>query len=171
VFDGLRAKGVEGADELVNGFAVLAAYLDDLTLGSDTIDWHLRDSRQVLQRTRDSWLRMKLSTCSFGQQTVELLGHRVSFGKVTPSDDHNQVFSRFQEPRNESELLRFIGLVGLFAEHVEHSADKLAPLDEVICGTGWNQKKPKRRKIHIPDREINDGVSDNEHRSRHYERY
>jgi hypothetical protein len=75
----------------------------------------------------------------FGKRSVELLGHRVSHGLVRPSDDHTAVFANFKEPRNVFELLRFIGLVIFFDEHVESAADRLAPLYEVLVGTGWNR--------------------------------
>jgi hypothetical protein len=67
---------------------------------------------------------------------VELLGHRVSHGLVRPSDNHKAVFANFKEPRNASELLRFIGLVIFFGEHVESAADRLAPLYKALVGTG-----------------------------------
>jgi hypothetical protein len=82
---------------------------------------------------------------------VELLGHRVSHGLVRLSDDHTAVFANFKEPRNASELLRFIGLVIFFGKHVESAADRLAPLYEVLVGTGWNRKKSKKQKIVLAD--------------------
>jgi hypothetical protein len=77
---------------------------------------------------------------------MDFLGHRVSHGLVRPSDDHTAVFENFKEPRNASELLRFIGLVMSFGEHVESAADRFAPLYEVLVGTGWNRKKRKNRR-------------------------
>jgi hypothetical protein len=72
---------------------------------------------------------------------VELLGHRVSHGLERPSDDHTAVFANSKEPRNAFELLRFIGLVVFFGEHVKTAEDPLAPLYEVLVGTGWNREK------------------------------
>jgi hypothetical protein len=74
---------------------------------------------------------------------VELLGHRVSHGLERPSDDHPAVFANFKESRNASELLRLIGLVIFFGEHVESATDRLAPLYEVHVGTAWNLKSVK----------------------------
>jgi hypothetical protein len=65
----------------------------------------------VLERTRGAGLKLKLAKFHFGKRSVELLGDRVSQGLVRPSDDHTAVYANFKEPRNASELLRFIGLV------------------------------------------------------------
>lgn len=148
VYDGLRlADGME----VSNVCAIMAAYLDDLGIGSETAADHLRDLRQVFERTRAAGLRFKLAKCLFGKRSVEILGHQVANGSIRPSNDHLAVFSRFREPRNAADLLRFIGLVGFFGEHVEGAADRLAPLYEVLVGTGWNKKKPKRRKVVVSD--------------------
>jgi RNase H-like domain found in reverse transcriptase len=61
------------------------------------------------------------------------------------------VFANFKEPWNAPELLRFIGLVIFFGEHVESAADRLAPLCEVLKGTGWNRKKRKKHKVMVAD--------------------
>jgi hypothetical protein len=75
----------------------------------------------------------------------------VSHGLVRTSDDHTVVFVNIEEQRNASELLRFIGLVIFFGEHVESAADRLAPLYEVLVGTGWNRKKRKKQKVVVAD--------------------
>jgi Reverse transcriptase (RNA-dependent DNA polymerase) len=143
VYMGLRFTG---ENEVENVCAVMAAYLDDLAVGSDSAAVYLVDLEAVLERTRGAGLKLKLSKCLFGKRSVELLGHRVSHGLVRPSDDHTAVFANFKEPRNASELLRFIGLVIFFGEHVESAADRLAPLYEVLVGTSWNRKKRKNRR-------------------------
>jgi RNase H-like domain found in reverse transcriptase len=80
-----------------------------------------------------------------------MLGHRVSHGLVRPSDAHTAVLAILKEPWKASELLRFIGLVIFFGQHVESAADRLAPLYEVLVGTGWNRKKRKKQKVVVAD--------------------
>jgi hypothetical protein len=129
IYVGLRFTG---ENEVENVCAVMDAYLDDLAVGSDSAAEHLVDLKAVLKRTRGAGLKLKLAKRLFGKRSVELLGHHVSHGLVRPWDDHTAVFANFREPRNASELLRFIGLVIFFGEHVESAADRLAPLYEVL---------------------------------------
>jgi uncharacterized glyoxalase superfamily protein PhnB len=148
VYGSLRFTGLNEVDRVC---AVMVAYLDDLAVRSDTVDQHLTDWHAVFDRTLAAGFRMKLSKCLFGKKAIELLGHKVTAGKILPSDGHASTFDLFHEPRNASELLRFIGLVGFFGEHVESAADRIAPLFDVLIGTGWNKKKNKRRKVVVQD--------------------
>jgi hypothetical protein len=143
LYVGLRFTG---ENEVENVCAVMAAYLDDIAVGSDLAAKHLVDLEAVLKRTRCAGLKLKLAKCLFGKRLVELLCHRVSHGLVRPSDDHTAVFANCKESRNASELLRFIGLVIFFGENVESAADRLAPLYDVLVGTGWNRKKRKKQR-------------------------
>jgi Reverse transcriptase (RNA-dependent DNA polymerase) len=106
---GLRYKG---ENEVKNVCAVMAAYLEDLAMGSDSAAEHLVDLDAVLERTRGAGLKLKLAKCLFGKQSVELLSHRVSHGLVRPSDDHTAVSANFKEPRNASSCC--VSLVWLY---------------------------------------------------------
>jgi citrate lyase synthetase len=103
VYVGLRFTG---DNEVENVCAVMAAYLDDLAVGSDSVAKHLVDLEAVLERTRGAGLKLKVSKCLFEKRSMELLGHRVSHGLVRPSDDYTAVFANFKEPWNAFELLR-----------------------------------------------------------------
>lgn len=130
---------------------IMGAYLDDMMVGSDSPAEHLQDLRNVFERKRKEGLWMNLAKRQFGIRLVELLGHRVSFGEVLPSDDYTNFFEKYKEPTCAAESLRFIGLVGLFREHVDNCSDRLAPLYVVLEGSGWHKKKPRRRKIQVPN--------------------
>jgi hypothetical protein len=78
----------------------LQDYLDDISVGSDTPAQHIADVRDMLQRTKDARLRLKLAKCSFGKAEVELLGHKVKFGEVRPNDKHRECLQHFAEPTN-----------------------------------------------------------------------
>jgi len=129
----------------------LQAYLDDLAVGSDTPAQHVADVRDVLNRTRKANLRLKLSKCAFGRNEVEVLGHKVSHGRVQPNDRHRDCLRDFAEPTNVTELLRFLGLLQFFASHIDRLAEMARPLYHVLGGTGWNEKKPRKRVIELPD--------------------
>ena len=60
----------------------LLVYLDDLLVYSESLDQHLIDVRQTLQRLRDNQLKAKRSKCEFAVQHVEYLGHIIAKGTV-----------------------------------------------------------------------------------------
>jgi RNase H-like domain found in reverse transcriptase len=68
-----------------------------------------------------------------------------------PSETHIGGFRNFAEPTNLTELQRFLGCVQFFANHIDHCADKAAPLYEVLVDTAWNKKKSKKLVLPLPD--------------------
>jgi Reverse transcriptase (RNA-dependent DNA polymerase) len=130
VYEGLRWTGAEGEDGLVR--AILTAYQDDLSVGSMSVEEHLADLEGTLARTLKHNLRFKLEKCKFGCREVEILGHKVQHGEIRPYDPHVQAIQIFREPSNVAELLRFLGLVKFFGNHVDHLADKACPLYAVL---------------------------------------
>lgn len=94
-------------------------------------------------------IRIKLRKCSFGTLSMEGLGYRIEQGKIEPMDSHKEAMKNYRTPTNGTELLSFLGVVQFFSDHVSHCADRIAPLYEMLVGTGWNKKKPKSQKIHI----------------------
>jgi transposase InsO family protein len=129
----------------------VAAYQDDVSVGTETPGEHVDSLDVVLGRLVRKGLRLKLAKCSFGRESVEVLGHRVRFGEVVPSDRHLQAIRNFREPSNASELLRFLGLINFFSEFIESAADRMRPLYRVLDGTPWNRKKRKGATIRVPD--------------------
>jgi hypothetical protein len=125
----------------------LQVYLDDIAVGSDTPEQHVKDVREMLQQTRAAGLKLKLKKCGFGKDSIEILGHSVRLGEVRPNDAHRECVSRLNEPTNATELLRFLGVLQFFSAHIDHLAEMAAPLYQVLEGTKWNAKKPTKRSI------------------------
>jgi hypothetical protein len=63
VYVGLRFTS---ENEVENVCAVMATYLDDLAVGSDSAAEHLVDMEAVLERTRGAGLKLKLSKFCLG---------------------------------------------------------------------------------------------------------
>ncbi|GKV20109.1 hypothetical protein SLEP1_g30273 [Rubroshorea leprosula] len=65
----------------LNKFVV--AYLDDIVVYRETLEEHVQHLRQVPQVLRENELYVKQEKCSFAQQEVMFLGHRVGHGKTS----------------------------------------------------------------------------------------
>jgi hypothetical protein len=126
---------------------ILEAYQDDISVGSETAGKHVEDVRRTLQRTREANLRTKLQKCVFGKVRVTVLGHLVSLGEILPGEEHQNAMANFREPRNGTDLLRFLGVLNFFGEFIEDGTTRMAPLYDVLIGTGWNKKKKKRDRV------------------------
>jgi transposase InsO family protein len=62
-----------------------AAYLDDLSIKSDTWELHLTRLEQVFARLEAHGVTLNAKKCVFGGSTVNYLGHEVGSGHVAPS--------------------------------------------------------------------------------------
>ena len=126
-------------------------YMDDISVGTNDELEHIAEVSKLLHRLLDANMRVKWSKCAFGKQEVEVLGHKVAHNRISPSDSHINAIAELQEPSDGNSLTRFIGIVNYFAAHIDHSAEKLIPLLDVLRGTDWNKKKHKKAPIVIPD--------------------
>nr|GFA63029.1 hypothetical protein [Tanacetum cinerariifolium] len=58
----------------------IVVYLDDIVVYSHTLEDHFLHLKQVLQVLRDNELYVKLEKCSFAQDEVKFLGHKIKDG-------------------------------------------------------------------------------------------
>ena len=127
------------------------AYMDDTSAGTETEEQHLVALESLFDTFLRAGVRLKLSNCSFGVRSVEILGHRVNNEGLRPSEAHVEAIKRLVEPASGDELMRFLGLVNLFSDFVDYFAESAAQLYNVLKGTGFSKKRKHGQKLRIPD--------------------
>ena len=60
------------------------AYIDDVTVASETFEEHLMDLRRVLTSIREAGLTIKPAKTNLAMSSVGALGHRVGRGVIKP---------------------------------------------------------------------------------------
>ena len=126
-------------------------YMDDASVGSMSPEQHLEDLKIVLKRLREAGAKLKFSKCVWGTDEATVLGHKVTPQGILPSDEHVRAIRQLNEPTNGTELLRFLGLMNFFGSFIQDFAHRSKPLYEVLEGSGFNKKKPKRKPVKIHD--------------------
>ena len=61
---------------------LVVVYLNDIIIYSESLEDHLEHFRKVLSRLREHQLYVKKEKCTFAQQEIMFLGHKVSKGLV-----------------------------------------------------------------------------------------
>ena len=103
-------------------------YIDDVIVLGHTFDEHLRNLRSVLQRLRESGLRLKPSKCSFFQSEVQYLGHIISRDGVATDPSKTEKVTTWTTPTSVRETQQFSGFAGYYRRFVKDFAQVARPL-------------------------------------------
>jgi len=83
---------------------------------------HNENLEEVLRRLQDRGVWLKQEKCSFYQESVEYLGHRISENGVHITKEKMQAVLDASEPRNVQELQSFLGLLNYYAKFIPNLA-------------------------------------------------
>ena len=98
-------------DQVLCGLTCSYAYLDDILAASEDKDEHLSHLSQVFTRLQDYSIQLNASNCVFGVTSLEFLGHLVDQHGIRPIPSKVRMIQEFPQPRTQSELRQFLGLV------------------------------------------------------------
>ncbi|XP_056136247.1 uncharacterized protein K02A2.6-like [Lampris incognitus] len=129
-------------ESLLRGIPLVAVYLDDILVsGVDEAD-RLRNLDAVLTRLREAGLRLRRSKCTFMQEEVEYLGHRVDAQGLHPVKKRVKAIMEAPTPTNVTELKSYLGLLNYYNKFLPNLATLLAPLPELLRqDVRWMWKK------------------------------
>ncbi|XP_024019766.1 uncharacterized protein LOC112091134 [Morus notabilis] len=110
----------------------VAVFFDDILVYSASISDHIRHLRQVLQVLREHQFFVKRSKCTFGQTSIEYLGHIVSNYGVSMDLAKVKAMLEWPVPNNLKELRGFLGLTGYYRRFVRSYATIASPLTDLL---------------------------------------
>ena len=71
-------------DVILQGLPKVICYLDDILITGSTVEKHLKNLAEVLDRLADHGLKLKQEKCSFLQDSVKYLGTLLMLREFTP---------------------------------------------------------------------------------------
>jgi hypothetical protein len=93
-------------------------YLDDIVVFAPTVSQHLERLETVLQRIDKAGLKLKLSKCSFLEQSLKVLGYIVNSEGLSPDPTKIAAVRDFPIPRTVKEVQSFLGLCFYYRKFV-----------------------------------------------------
>nr|GEY02465.1 hypothetical protein [Tanacetum cinerariifolium] len=110
----------------------VVVYLDDMVIYIDTLEEHVLHLKQVFHVLRDNKLYVKLEKCSFAQDEVELLGHKIKDGGLTIDGAKIKAIQDWEPPTKVIELRSFFGLVNYYRRFIMGYLAIASPLTDLL---------------------------------------
>ena len=126
-------------DQILQGIDGVCCYLDDVLLASKDEKENLTQLAEVLRRFEEHGVRLKSEKCSFLQESVEYLGHRVDREGLHTTDEKVRALLQARRPENLKELNSFTGLLRYYQKFLPDLASILEPLNQLTHqNVKWN---------------------------------
>lgn len=119
------------------------------SIGIFTEQEHLVLLIVILDTLLQAGVRLKLFMFSLGVQTAEILGHVVNHTSLRPSGKHIKSIRRLIRPASGDELMPLLDVVNFSAAFVDHFAEIVGPLYEVLNEIELTKKRKHRQKLAI----------------------
>ena len=103
-------------------------FLDDVIVASPNLQEHIVHLEEVLQKFRESNLKLKPSNCSFFKASVLFLGHRISKDGIEANPDLTQIKQDWPVPQGVKNVQAFLGLSNYYRRFIEKYSDIAEPL-------------------------------------------
>ena len=115
-------------------------FFDDILIYSTSWQQHLIHLRTIFNVLHQNQLYLKKYKCSFGQNSVEYLGHIVSKDEVAADPSKLRAIQEWPQPRNVKELGGFLGLTGYYRKFIPDYGKICQPLYNLTKKDGfvWN---------------------------------
>lgn len=108
---------------------------DDLVIHTrGSLDTHLTQLRDVLNRLKQAGLTANVRKCRFLLENFELFGHQLCTrtGEITVSDTKTEVIKNLTRPLAKKKLMGFLGLCNYYSDLIKGYADIAFPLTELL---------------------------------------
>ncbi len=94
-------------------------FLDDVIIVSKSLQDIFHTQSLVLSRFQAAGLKIKLNKCSFFQQQVKFLGHKVDRDGIHTYNDKVNVVKNFPVRINIDQIMQSIGFVGFYRQFIK----------------------------------------------------
>ena len=119
-------------------------YLDDVIIFSNSFEEHLDRLQKVLERIRQSGLKLSPKKCFFFQEKVKYVGHVVSQVGIEADPDKIEKVRSWPTPTTSGEQVRqFLGFAGYYRKFVKNFSKIAKPLLELMPAPKKSSKDKK----------------------------
>ncbi|XP_037931400.1 uncharacterized protein LOC119666190 [Teleopsis dalmanni] len=118
-------RGLENQHKIIS-------YVDEVIIASTSVDEGLTILKEFLNAMASAGLTLRPSKCSFMQTKVKFLGHVINNAGIQPGTEKTRCIDEYPQPRNETEVRRFLGVTGFFRKFVKQYSLIAQPLSKFL---------------------------------------
>ncbi|EYC05726.1 hypothetical protein Y032_0080g1333 [Ancylostoma ceylanicum] len=134
-------KGLDLEDEVF-------VYIDDILIGTDTLERHYAVLKLVLEALRRANLRLKPQKCDFIQESVSFLGHYIDKEGVKTDKEKVRKIVEYPIPKNVAELRTFLGMASYYRKFIAGFSKMAKGLYNLISPkTKWTWTEEENKKF------------------------
>ena len=101
-------------DRVLAGLDYCFVYVDDVLIGSKSLEEHEQHLREVLSRMAEHSVVLNREKCVLGVPEVQFLGHIVSARGIIPLPQKVAVIRAFLRPGTIGQLMSYLGMVNFY---------------------------------------------------------
>jgi hypothetical protein len=114
------------SDLIIEG--VVAVYLDDILIFTNSLEEHRRITQIVMQRMRENKLYLRHDKCEFEKTRIEYLGVIISHNHVEMDPVKVSGVAEWPVPTNKKEVQSFLGFVNFYRRFIADFSHHARPL-------------------------------------------
>ena len=118
--------------DILSGLSGAVCLIDDILVYGSTQKEHDERLRAVLTRISNAGLTLRKEKCEFNKTSIKFLGQLVDEEGVKPDPDKVIAIREMKQPKNITELRRFLGMVNQLTKFSPHLADQTKPLRDLL---------------------------------------
>lgn len=124
--------------QVLNGARNMQSFVDDVIAYNSNFETHEKTLQDLFQRVKEANLKIKPSKTKIGFSKVEYLGHVISQGTITPTNEHVEKIVNAPVPKSKHGVRSLCGTVGFLRKFIPKCASYLKPLHELTGNKSSN---------------------------------
>ena len=130
----------------LEGLQGVACLMDDILVHGKTKEEHDARPLSTLEKLLQHGITLKKEKCSLATESVKLLGHIVDREGIRPDPENVKGINDMTEPKNLTNLQRFLGMCNQLNKFSSQLTDKTKPLRDLLCNKNqwlWGEAQQK----------------------------
>ena len=134
--------------EIISDIEGAANDQDDIIVFGKDSEEHDKALKQVLDRVRESGLKLNKKKCTFRMTEITFLGHLISADGIKPDPRKIEAILKMPTPSSKTELQRFLGMINYLGKFLPNLSKETAPLRQLLeKDAQWRFEQPHETAI------------------------